>query len=230
MQASCWLKPKPSLVYFEVTFTAFVTIRLLFLFSFYVCLAQAYTLSASSTQISVASTYASPLRDKKTTTCLCLLYCRVPFGFQCTVCRPAENKTDCWNGLALPLPLLLFLYRVNKRLLPVLAEVPKPGATVPTVEAVWMTSEPERQREGNAKPDRCVLWLRNFGVFNCGAQNSKQQVYSRVLFSFLFSFFLAAWRAHDEFPPPHSARLQTTCPFYSWWISKLLQAQTVLCV
>lgn len=157
---------------------------------------------------------------KKTTTCL--FSCLVPFGFQCTVCRPAGNKTDCWNGFALPLPLLLFLYRLNKRLLPVLAEVPKPGATVQTVEAVCMTSEPERQREGKAKPDRCVLWLRNFGVFNCGAQNSKQQVYSRVLFFLLHDVLMMS------FPLPHSAKLQTTCPFYPWWISKLLQAQTVL--
>lgn len=117
------------------------------------------------------------------------------------VCAPAENKKKyCKGFLCLG---CCYLYGVNKHLVPVLAVVPMPGATVQTV---WARSEPElvqsydrlRGREG-ARPDRCVLRLRTFSVFNCSTErrstssNSLLQSASRLFLLLLLLLPIKCW-------------------------------------
>lgn len=175
MQASCWLKPN------STTFTAFVMIRLFFVFSFHVCITQTYTLSASLTLICVASTYASPVQDKKTTTCLFSYH--VHFASQCTVCRPPENKTDCCDGLpCLCCSCYSYTELINVFSLCWLRCQSLEQQSRLSRQSVWRLRRRGRGREKQNQTDVCSDSETSV-FFNCGAQNSKQQVYSRVLFS-----------------------------------------------
>ena len=85
------------------------------------------TLSAILTFISVASTHASPMQaPPQKTTCL--------FFHATGVSGPAESCFCC------------YFHGANKHLLPLLAVVPKPGATVQTVEAARLSARGLSQR------------------------------------------------------------------------------------
>lgn len=173
-------------------------ICLFFVFSFHVCITQAYTLSASLTLISVASTYASPVQDKKQQhACF-----HAMFLLASSVLYVGQQRTEQTAEMGLPcLCHCCYSYTelINVFSLCWLRYQSLEQQSRLSRQSVWRLSRRGKGREKQNQTDVC--------------SDSETSVFSTVAHKTVNSkftpecFFLAAWRAHDEFSP--STQCQT---------------------